>query len=200
MPLPTSWLGRTLGAVLLSSLAAIGLGFVNGQLPGLANASAALTEGPAPALDGATTWLNSPPLSTAQLRGKVVLIDFWTYSCVNCVNTLPYVHAWAKKYKDQGLVVIGVHTPEFPFEKDIGNVRDAIRHFKIDYPVAVDNDYKIWRAFSNNYWPALYFIDANGRIRHQKVGEGDYEKSEQVIQALLREAKGATTPAQPAAQ
>ncbi|MNT50487.1 Thiol-disulfide oxidoreductase YkuV [compost metagenome] len=133
------------------------------------------------------------------LRGKVVLVDFWTYSCINCINTLPYVRKWAEKYKDQGLTVIGVHTPEFPFEKDVGNVRDALKRFKLTYPIAVDNDYKIWRAFQNNYWPALYFIDANGRIRHYHVGEGDYEQSEQIIQSLLKEAKAGGAAQAPAA-
>jgi thiol-disulfide isomerase/thioredoxin len=135
-------------------------------------------------------WLNSEPLTAEQLRGKVVLVDFWTYSCINCIRTVPYVRAWAEKYKDQGLVVIGVHAPEFAFEKRIHNVERAIRNFGITYPVAVDNDFKIWRAFRNSYWPAHYFIDVEGRIRHHHFGEGDYEESEQVIQDLLAEAKG----------
>jgi cytochrome c biogenesis protein CcdA/thiol-disulfide isomerase/thioredoxin len=145
-------------------------------------------EGTFPSLDGAVKWLNSEPLTTEQLRGKVVLIDFWTYSCINCIRTVPYVRAWAEKYKDQGLVVIGVHAPEFAFEKRIHNVQRAIQNFGITYPVAVDNDFKIWRAFRNNYWPAHYFIDAEGRIRHHHFGEGDYEGSERVIQELLAEA------------
>ena len=147
-------------------------------------------EGTLPSLDGAVQWLNSEPLTAEQLRGKVVLVDFWTYSCINCIRTVPYVRAWAEKYKDQGLVVIGVHAPEFAFEKRIHNVERAIRNFGITYPVAVDNDFKIWRAFGNSYWPAHYFIDAEGRIRHHHFGEGDYEESEQVIQELLAEAKG----------
>ncbi|MGV6876805.1 redoxin domain-containing protein, partial [Pseudochelatococcus sp. B33] len=122
-------------------------------------------EGRAPALEGAVEWLNSPPLAIDELRGKVVLVDFWTYSCINCIRTTPYVRAWADKYKDQGLVVIGVHTPEFAFEKKIDNVRKAVAGYKIGYPVAVDNDYRIWRAFRNSYWPAHYLIDADGRIR-----------------------------------
>ncbi|MGV6876804.1 redoxin domain-containing protein, partial [Pseudochelatococcus sp. B33] len=122
-------------------------------------------EGRAPALEGAVEWLNSPPLAIDELRGKVVLIDFWTYSCINCIRTTPYVRAWADKYKDQGLVVIGVHTPEFAFEKKIDNVRKAVAGYRIGYPVAVDNDYRIWRAFRNSYWPAHYLIDADGRIR-----------------------------------
>ncbi|TXI07062.1 MAG: redoxin domain-containing protein, partial [Rhizobium sp.] len=145
-------------------------------------------EGPAPSLDGAVTWLNSEPLTTAQLRGKVVLVDFWTYSCINCIRTIPYVRAWAEKYKDQGLVVIGVHAPEFAFEKNVDNVKKAIADFKIGYPVAIDNDYRIWRAFENNYWPAHYLIDAKGQIRYQHFGEGNYRQTEQAIQDLLREA------------
>lgn len=145
-------------------------------------------EGPAPSLDGAVEWLNSPPLAREDLRGKVVLIDFWTYSCINCIRTLPYVRAWAEKYRDQGLVVIGVHAPEFAFEKKIDNVRQAVAGFKIEYPVAIDNDYRIWRAFDNSYWPAHYLIDAKGQIRYHHFGEGDYRETEEAIQDLLREA------------
>ncbi|CAN7653526.1 cytochrome c biogenesis protein DipZ [Neorhizobium tomejilense] len=145
-------------------------------------------EGRAPSLDGAVEWLNSPPLTSEQLRGKVVLVDFWTYSCINCIRAVPYVRAWAEKYKDQGLVVIGVHAPEFAFEKKIDNVRKAVGDFKIGYPVAIDNDYKIWRAFENSYWPAQYLIDAKGQIRYHHFGEGNYKQSEQAIQDLLREA------------
>jgi thiol-disulfide isomerase/thioredoxin len=139
-------------------------------------------------LERANEWLNSPPLTSPALRGKVVLIDFWTFTCINWLRTAPYVRAWAKKYKDQGLVVIGVHAPEFSFEKNIDNVRWAVKEMKIDYPVAVDNEHAIWRAFKNNYWPALYFIDAQGRLRHHHFGEGSYEQSEMVIQTLLGEA------------
>src|SRR6202171_2768404 len=141
-------------------------------------ACAALTErneGALPSLSGATEWLNSPPLTPAGLRGKVVLVDFWTYTCVNWLRTLPYVRAWDKKYRDQGLVVIGVHAPEFAFEKNLSNVRWAVKEMRVDYPVAVDNEHVIWRAFNNQYWPALYFIDARGRVRHQHFGEGSYE-------------------------
>jgi len=145
-------------------------------------------EGPAPSLDGAVEWLNSPPLTTEQLRGKVVLVDFWTYSCINCIRTTPYVRAWADKYKDQGLVVIGVHTPEFAFEKKIDNVKKAVGDFQINYPVAIDNDYRIWRAFANSYWPAHYLIDAKGQIRYHHFGEGNYGPTEQAIQGLLHEA------------
>lgn len=145
-------------------------------------------EGTAPSLDGAVEWLNSPPLTREDLRGKVVLIDFWTYSCINCIRTLPYVRAWAEKYRDQGLVVIGVHAPEFAFEKKIDNVRQAVAGFNIEYPVAIDNDYRIWRAFDNSYWPAHYLIDAKGQIRYHHFGEGDYRETEEAIQDLLREA------------
>jgi thiol-disulfide isomerase/thioredoxin len=139
-------------------------------------------------LERADEWLNSPPLTRSALRGKVVLVDFWTYTCINWRRTLPYIHAWAEKYKDQGLVVIGVHAPEFAFEKNIGNVRWAVNDMKIEYPIAVDSEHVIWDAFRNQYWPALYFIDAQGRVRHQHFGEGSYEQSEMIIQELLREA------------
>ncbi len=145
-------------------------------------------EGELPSLDSATGWLNSQPLTAAGLRGKVVLIDFWTYTCINWLRSLPYVRAWAEKYKDQGLVVIGVHAPEFAFEKNIDNVRRAAKTMRVDYPIAIDNDYAIWRAFENEYWPALYLVDAQGRIRHHHFGEGDYERSEMIIRRLLAEA------------
>ncbi|MFC5756026.1 cytochrome c biogenesis protein DipZ [Rhizobium sp. GCM10022189] len=145
-------------------------------------------EGQMPPLDGAVQWLNSAPLTAEQLKGKVVLVDFWTYSCINCLRAIPYVKAWAEKYEDQGLVVIGVHSPEFAFEKNVANVKKAISDLGITYPVAVDNDYAIWRAFDNEYWPAHYFIDAKGQIRHHHFGEGDYDQSERVIQQLLAEA------------
>jgi thiol-disulfide isomerase/thioredoxin len=146
------------------------------------------SEGTFPSLSGATYWLNSEPLTPADLRGKVVLIDFWTYTCINWLRQFPYVRAWAEKYADQGLVVIGIHTPEFAFEHDLANVRREVAELGVDYPVAVDNDYAIWRAFSNHYWPALYFIDAHGQLRHHQFGEGNYEQSERVIQQLLIEA------------
>ena len=152
------------------------------------NGDALPIEGALPPLDGAVQWLNSPPLSAEALKGKVVLVDFWTYSCINCLRTLPYVKAWAEKYRDQGLVVIGVHAPEFAFERDVGNVTQAMKDLGITYPVAIDNNYKIWRAFNNQYWPAHYFADANGQIRYHHFGEGDYAESERVIQQLLREA------------
>ncbi len=135
-------------------------------------------EGALPSLGGATTWLNSQPLTPEALRGKVVVVDFWTYTCINWQRTQPYVRAWADKYKDQGLVVIGVHTPEFEFEKNVDNIRPALKMFRIDYPVAVDSDYAVWNAFGNRYWPAVYVIDANGKIRHHQFGEGEYERTE----------------------
>ena len=152
-------------------------------------AGAALTvEGRLPSLGGAIQWLNSEPLTPDTLKGKVVLVDFWTYSCINCLRAIPYVRAWDTKYRSQGLVVIGVHSPEFAFEKNIANVRKATTDLEISYPVAVDNDYAIWRAFDNHYWPAHYFIDAQGRVRHHHFGEGGYDESERVIQQLLSEA------------
>jgi cytochrome c biogenesis protein CcdA/thiol-disulfide isomerase/thioredoxin len=170
--------------------------------PATAGSEAPLpVEGTLPALDGATGWLNSPPLDAAQLRGKVVLIDFWTYSCINCLRAMPFVHEWQRRYRDHGLVVIGVHTPEFAFERDPRNVMKAVQQLKVDYPVALDNQYAIWRAFNNRYWPAHYFVDAQGNIRGHQFGEGNYARSEQVIRRLLAEA-GQTRlppPADPAA-
>jgi thiol-disulfide isomerase/thioredoxin len=145
-------------------------------------------EGEFPSLSGASSWLNSLPISPDSMRGKVVLIDFWTYSCINCLRSLPYVKAWHEKYKDHGLAVIGVHTPEFAFEKDVDNVRRATGELGLAYPIALDNNYAIWRAFSNQYWPAHYFIDAMGRIRSHHFGEGNYEESERIIRQLLIEA------------
>jgi cytochrome c biogenesis protein CcdA/thiol-disulfide isomerase/thioredoxin len=152
-------------------------------------------EGSLSSLSGAVQWLNSPPLTAEALKGKVVLVDFWTYSCINCLRSIPYVRAWAEKYKDQGLVVIGVHAPEFAFEKNIYNVNRAVTKLKIDYPVAIDNNYAIWRAFNNECWPADYFVDTQGRIRHHFFGEGDYSESEKVIQQLLAEAGKGNLPA-----
>jgi cytochrome c biogenesis protein CcdA/thiol-disulfide isomerase/thioredoxin len=158
-----------------------GVGAVHGATVALGN------EGAMPSLDGAVSWLNSPPLTNTELRGKVVVIDFWTYSCINCLRSIPYVEAWAEKYKSDGLVVIGVHTPEFAFEKDPTNVAKAVEDLKITYPVALDSNYAIWKAFNNQYWPAHYFIDANGVIRYHHFGEGEYDESERVIQELLKE-------------
>jgi cytochrome c biogenesis protein CcdA/thiol-disulfide isomerase/thioredoxin len=209
------WIRRVLGAAMLAGVAAIALGLDTGVLAQVSTASTGgleqslvnrLTppknadikpiatdgtlpiEGELPSLAGAVQWLNSPPLSAEALRGKVVLIDFWTYSCINCLRTLPYVTAWAEKYKDQGLVVIGVHAPEFAFERDVDNVKNAMKKLGVTYPVAIDNDFRIWRAFDNQYWPAHYFADANGHTRYHHFGEGGYAESEQVIQQLLREA------------
>ena len=157
--------------------------------PWTSTAAATLpTEGRMPPLGRATAWLNSQPLDTQELRGKVVLVDFWTYTCINWRRTLPYLRAWAEKYQDDGLVVIGVHTPEFGFEKDLDNVRRQAKAQAVDYPIAVDSDYSIWNAFSNQYWPALYFIDAHGYVRHHQFGEGDYDRLEGIIQQLLTEA------------
>jgi cytochrome c biogenesis protein CcdA/thiol-disulfide isomerase/thioredoxin len=147
------------------------------------------SEGVMPSLTGAVEWLNGPPLTAEGLRGKVVLIDFWTFGCINCKNALPHVREWHRKYKDQGLVVIGVHSPEFAFEKSIPNVKRALSDLDVPFPVAVDNNFTIWRAFNNNYWPAHYFVDAQGQVRFHHFGEGEYDKSEQVIQQLLDEAK-----------
>ena len=144
-------------------------------------------------MNGATGWLNTAPLGAAELRGKVVLVDFWTYSCINWLRTVPYVRAWAEKYKDQGLVVVGVHTPEFEFEKNLDNVRRAVRDMHITYPVAIDSDYAVWRAFSNNAWPAIYLIDAQGRVRYRHLGEEEYPQTERMIQQLLAEAGNPAT-------
>jgi cytochrome c biogenesis protein CcdA/thiol-disulfide isomerase/thioredoxin len=159
-----------------------------------AGAGALPVIGKMPALDGATEWLNSPPLTADALRGRVVVIDFWTYSCINCLRALPYVRAWYEKYRDKGLVVIGIHAPEFAFEKDLKNVRREVKALGVTYPVAVDNDYKLWRAFGNEYWPAHYFVDAGGNIRHTHFGEGEYDESERVIQQLLAEVSGGNMP------
>ncbi|MBW4565616.1 MAG: thioredoxin family protein [Mojavia pulchra JT2-VF2] len=173
---------------MLTTIAATQLGIIGCTTQHATSAMTKLPiEGELPSLVGAIAWLNSKPLTVDGLRGKVVLINFWTYTCINWLRQLPYVRAWAEKYKDQGLVVIGIHTPEFEFEKNIDNVRRASTEMKIDYPIAVDNDYAVWRAFGNRYWPALYFVDTQGRIRHHQFGEGEYEQSEKVIQQLLSE-------------
>jgi thiol-disulfide isomerase/thioredoxin len=168
--------------------------------------SALPVEGTLPGFDGAVTWLNSAPLNTQRLRGKVVLVDFWTYSCINCIRTMPYVRAWAEKYRDKGLVVVGVHTPEFVFEQDLPNINAAVGRFQLDFPIAVDSDKRIWRAFGNRFWPAYYLADANGKIRYHQFGEGNYEQTERAIQSLLAEAgqqnvdSGLVTPYAPAEQ
>jgi thiol-disulfide isomerase/thioredoxin len=161
-----------------------------GMISSAEAAPAPVLTGPLGAVLGTRQWLNTP-LRPEDIRGKVVLVNFWTYSCINCLRVLPHVRAWAEKYKDQGLVVIGVHTPEFAFEKDVANVGKAAASLGVGYPVAIDNDFGIWRAFANEGWPALYFIGADGRVRHQALGEGGYDRSERVIQQLLSEANGA---------
>ena len=214
------WIRRALGVLVLAGVAAIALGLDTGLLTQLSLArtngleqsllqglglgrktqtvavagSNLPVEGAMPELKGAVEWLNSPPLTKASLRGKVVLVDFWTYSCINCLRALPYVEAWAQKYKDHGLVVIGVHAPEFAFEKVPDNVKRAVHDLGVTYPVALDNNLAIWQAFDNQYWPAHYFIDAQGRIRHHHFGEGEYDQSERVIQQLLREAGNRDVP------
>jgi cytochrome c biogenesis protein CcdA/thiol-disulfide isomerase/thioredoxin len=211
------WIRRALGVAVIMGVVAIGMGwdtnlltkfsFVNTAkaeehlidglrlekpasvlAAGAADTQPALDdEGPLPDLSGAVAWLNSPALTSKALKGKVVLVDFWTYSCINCLRALPYVEGWAAKYKDAGLVVIGVHTPEFAFEKERTNVEKAVRDLKVIYPVAIDSEYRIWKAFNNEYWPAHYFIDGKGRIRYHHFGEGDYDESEHVIRELLRQ-------------
>jgi thiol-disulfide isomerase/thioredoxin len=148
----------------------------------------------APALSGATTWLNSEPLTPADVQGHVVAYDFWTYTCVNWLRTLPYLRSWDERYREHGLIVVGIHTPEFVFEHEFANVQQAVGIERIDYPVAMDNDYAIWRAFDNNYWPALYLADANGAIRHHQFGEGGYEQAERIIQQLLGDAGARDLP------
>jgi cytochrome c biogenesis protein CcdA/thiol-disulfide isomerase/thioredoxin len=209
------WLRRGLGAAVLAGVAAIALGLDTGALARLSQAGGSIAleqkllparlqkmqaalslpvEGSMPPLAGAVAWLNSPPLTREQLRGKVVLVDIWTYGCYNCRNALPYVREWHRKYKDQGLVVVGVHSPEFAYEKNIDNVKRAVDELQVSFPVAIDNNHAIWRAFNNRYWPAHYFIDAQGRIRFHHFGEGEYEKSEQVIRQLLQEARQEAKP------
>jgi cytochrome c biogenesis protein CcdA/thiol-disulfide isomerase/thioredoxin len=217
------WIRRALGVAVLAAVAAVAFGLDRGVLTRLSLASTGgleqrlldrfhpakqpkrivlnqtidVSDSAKPDLSGATAWINSAPLTFAALRGKVVLVDFWTYSCINCLRTLPYVKAWNEKYKDSGLVIIGVHTPEFPFEKDEANVRKAVKDLGVAYPVAMDNDYKIWRSFNNEYWPADYFIDAGGNIRFHHFGEGSYEESEKWIRTLLQEANHAPVPEGP---
>jgi cytochrome c biogenesis protein CcdA/thiol-disulfide isomerase/thioredoxin len=216
------WIRRALGVAVLAAVAVAALGLDRGVLTRISLANTGgleqrlvdrfhpakrvvltqtinAADATSPDLAGATAWINlapdSPPPTLASLRGKVVLVDFWTYSCINCLRTLPYIKAWNAKYKDSGLVIIGVHTPEFPFEKDEANVRKAVKDLGILYPVPMDNNYKIWRSFTNEYWPADYFIDATGKIRFHHFGEGDYEESEKTIRALLEEANHKPLPA-----
>jgi thiol-disulfide isomerase/thioredoxin len=174
-------------ALIVSSLTLSAIPSVSADAPRDLNApfEAAATQNIAPNFVGITNWFNSAPLDIANLRGKVVLVDFWTYGCVNCVNTLPHVTALYEKYKDRGLVVVGVHTPEFPFERSAGNVQAALKRHGITYPVAQDNDSKTWNAYRNQYWPAQYIVDQNGRIVFQHAGEGQYEQIERTIAGLL---------------
>jgi cytochrome c biogenesis protein CcdA/thiol-disulfide isomerase/thioredoxin len=213
----TGWLRRGAGVAVLATAAVIATGFDKTLLAKTSSESVASVEksvlenvpkvvdyfiskvradspmeegkGAMPSLAGAVQWLNSPELSAESLRGKVVLVDFWTYDCINCQHTLPYVKDWAKKYEKDGLVVIGVHTPEYGYERIIDNVKDQVKKLGITYPVAIDNNYAIWRNFDNQYWPAHYLIDANGQVRYSHFGEGRYEAQEQMIQQLLQEAK-----------
>jgi thiol-disulfide isomerase/thioredoxin len=182
---PLRWLS---GAALAAAASAAFLAMPMADAAGADYRSGLPVLGTLPPLDGAVTWLNAPALTGKQLHGKVVLVDFWTYSCINCIRTLPYLRAWAQKYRDQGLVVVGVHTPEFEFEKDLANVNKAVARFMIDYPVAVDSDKRIWNAFRNNAWPVFYIADARGQLRARLVGEGNYDKAERIIQSLLAEA------------
>jgi thiol-disulfide isomerase/thioredoxin len=182
--------------VIVELVALSAIGAVTVSALGALRASARPTlgdEGRMPDLVGASGWLNTVPLTRESLRGKVVLVDFWTYTCINSLRPLPYLRAWADRYKDAGLVVIGVHTPEFSVEKDPANVEHAVRALKVAFPVALDSRYRIWEAFDNHYWPALYFIDARGRIRHHYFGEGEYAAAERVLQELLKE-NGAQLP------
>src|SRR5438132_1093432 len=183
-------LGLAVGVTVIIGVAAIVMLHSEKSVVAAANAAVA-DEGPMPELGGAVAWLNSSPLSRESLRGKVVLVNFWTYSCINSLRELPYIKSWAAKYKDAGLVVIGVHAPEFGFEKERANVENAVRELKVTFPVPIDSNHRIWQAFGNEYWPADYFIDGKGRIRYHRFGEGEYERSEHIIQELLRE-NGAT--------
>ena len=203
------WVRRGIGIVVIASVAAIALGLDTGVLTRISLARTSrfeqrLVDGvrparpapktnevPMPSLEGASAWLNSPPLAAADVRGRVLLVDFWTYSCINCLRSIPYVRAWFEKYRDRGFAVLGVHTPEFAFERDVANVRQAVHDLNITYPVAIDNRYAIWKAFANEYWPAHYLIDADGIVRYHHFGEGQYEETEKVIQQLLKE-QGAT--------
>jgi thiol-disulfide isomerase/thioredoxin len=181
---------------LLALIAAIFFLFFITQAPATAqDAPSIIGTSPLGGLSGATDWINSKPLTAKELKGKVVLIDFWAYSCINCIRSVPYLRAWADKYKDSGLVVIGVHTPEFDFEKELPNVQHAVKKFNITYPVALDSNNAIWDAFHNQYWPASYFIDAAGKVRYTHFGEGEYDQSEQHIQELLKEANAKSMPA-----
>src|SRR3954449_5010086 len=190
------WLSAMLGGVLVAPIRT--MAEVKGVARPENSAVRSPTDSEFPSLAGASGWFNSHPLTAAGLHGKVVLIDFWTYTCINWRRSLPYVRAWSERYKDNGLVVIGVHSPEFEFEKDLGNVRRAVTEIEVDHPVAIDSYHAIWQAFMNQYWPARYFIDAQGRIRYYQFGEGEYEQGEAVIRQLLTEAGSSGFGPQPA--
>jgi cytochrome c biogenesis protein CcdA/thiol-disulfide isomerase/thioredoxin len=207
------WIRRGFGVAVLASVAAIALGLDTGVLTRIslartshfeqrlvdgvrpARSAPRMNEGLMPSLAGASAWLNSPPLAAADFRGRVLLVDFWTYSCINCLRSIPYVRAWFEKYRERGFAVLGVHTPEFAFEKDVANVRQAVHDLNITYPVAVDDRYAIWKAFANEYWPAHYLIDAEGIVRYHHFGEGQYEETEKVIEQLLKEQGGIASDA-----
>jgi cytochrome c biogenesis protein CcdA/thiol-disulfide isomerase/thioredoxin len=218
----TGWLRRGAGVAVLAGAAVIATGandvlLANTSSQGISSVEKGLLEtvpkvvdyfvskvkaetmdnaqGAMPSLAGAVEWINSPALTNESLKGKVVLVDFWTFDCINCKHTLPYVKDWAKKYEKDGLVVIGVHTPEYGFERIIDNVRDKVKEYGITYPVAIDNNYAIWRNFDNQYWPAHYLIDAKGQVRYTHFGEGSYDTQEKMIQQLLEEAKTAVPAA-----
>ncbi|MBZ9783403.1 cytochrome c biogenesis protein DipZ [Pseudomonas sp. REP124] len=218
----TGWLRRGAGVAVLAGAAVISTGADSVLLAGTSSEGLGKVEkgvletvpkvvdyfvskakaepmGAMPSLNGAVEWINSPALTNESLKGKVVLVDFWTFDCINCKHTLPYVKDWAKKYEKDGLVVIGVHTPEYGFERIIDNVKDKVKEYGITYPVAIDNNYSIWRNFDNQYWPAHYLIDAKGQVRYTHFGEGRYDDQEQMIQQLLQEAKADTKAASPAA-
>ncbi len=188
------WLALGLGAVLAAGLLIghLNRGAVLASIPAGSLLPPSSSYGRAPEFTGIVDWENSAPLTMARLRGKVVLVDFWTYSCINCQHTLPFVAQWNRKYRDQGMVIVGVHSPEFEFEKDLGSIRQAMRQYGVVWPVAVDSNMKTWDAYNNAYWPAFYLVDRSGRIRYVHFGEGEYDRTDAVIQALLKEG-GATS-------
>ena len=194
MPVVSRW-KRARMSVLAAIVAALSCAAASAPSAHAQNTQSIVGRSPLYSLSGATGWINSKPLTAKDLKGKVVLVDFWDYSCINCIRAVPYVRAWADKYKDSGLVVIGVHTPEFDFEKQLPNVQKAVQKFNMSYPIALDSSYKIWDEFENQYWPAEYFIDAKGKVRFEHFGEGDYDKSERWIQQLLAEANAKPMPA-----
>jgi thiol-disulfide isomerase/thioredoxin len=193
MPAFRRW--RRIRQLIIAVVGALTWAFITALVAGAQDTQSIVGSSPLSSLSGATGWINSQALTAKELKGKVVLVDFWDYSCINCIRATPYIRAWAEKYKTSGLVVIGVHTPEFDFEKLMPNIQKAAQKFGITYPVAVDSDYKIWNGFHNQYWPAEYYIDAKGKVRYEHFGEGDYDQSEKWIQKLLKEANGTPMPA-----